>query len=164
MRVSIKEAIKKDHVIRRFGTIILANSFLLASNLVFGITVDKKGIHLESDYLVASIQIVILFVSLLVVIIRYFWIQKERPAGKQVSASITGTHGKKHFWEKDEGLFLELSFDMDGKHFEREVFAEYTPGLVNILEKGATTILVKDPDAEKIILLELYSDTETEIH
>ena len=97
---------------------------------------------------------------MVVVIIRYFWIQKERPAGKQVSASITGTHGKKHFWEKDEGLFLELSFDMDGKHFEREVFAEYTPGLVNILEKGSTTILVKDPDAEKIILLELYTAVE----
>ena len=164
MRVSIKEAIKKDPVIRFVGTLILVYSFLLAVNLGLGITVNKKGIHLERDYFEANAQVVILFILIVVVIIRYFWIQKERPAGKQVSASITGTHGKKHFWEKDEGLFLELAFDMDGKHFEREVFAEYTPGLVNILEKGATTILVKDPDAEKIILLELYSDTETEIH
>lgn len=164
MRVSIKEAIKKDPVIRFVGTLILVYSFLLAVNLGLGITVNKKGIHLERDYSEAIWQIVVVFISMVVVIIRYFWIQKERPAGKQVSASITGTHGKKHFWEKDEGLFLELAFDMDGKHFEREVFAEYTPGLVNILEKGATTILVKDPDAERIILLELYSDTETEIH
>ena len=153
MRVSIKEAIKKDHVIRRFGMIILANLFIFAANF-----------FVENDYFVASLNLLILFISMVVVIIRYFWIQKERPAGKQVSASVTGTHGKKHFWEKDEGLFLELAFDMDGKHFEREVFAEYTLGLVNILEKGATTILVKDPDAEKIILLDLYSDTETEIH
>ena len=160
MRVSIKEAIKKDPVIRFVGTLILVYSFLLAVNLGLGITVNKKGIHLERDYSEAIWQIVVVFISMVVVIIRYFWIQKERPAGKQVSASITGTHGKKHFWEKDEGLFLELSFDMDGKHFEREVFAEYTPGLVNILEKGSTTILVKDPDAEKIILLELYTAVE----
>ena len=160
MRVSIKEAIKKDPVIRFVGTLILVYSFLLAVNLGLGITVNKKGIHLERDYSEAIWQVVVVFISMVVVIIRYFWIQKERPAGKQVSASITGTHGKKHFWEKDEGLFLELSFDMDGKHFEREVFAEYTPGLVNILEKGSTTILVKDPDAEKIILLELYTAVE----
>ncbi len=149
MRVSIKEAIKKDHVIRRFGMIILANLFIFTANF-----------FVENDYFVASLNLLILFISMVVVIIRYFWIQKERPAGKQVSASITGTHGKKHFWEKDEGLFLELSFDMDGKHFEREVFAEYSSGLVNILEKGTTTILVKDPDAEKIILLELYTAVE----
>ena len=161
MRVSIKEAIKKDPVIRFVGTLILIYSFLLAVNLGLGITVNKKGIHLERDYFEANAQVVILFILIVVVIIRFFWIQKERPAGKQVVASVMGSHGKKHFWEKDEGLFLELAFDMDGKHFESEVFAENTTGLVKIFEKGSTTILVKDPGAERIVLLELIADVES---
>ena len=53
---------------------------------------------------------------------------------------------------------------MGGSNFEKEVPVKYSSDLKKILEKGSTKILVKDPDAEKIILLELYSDTETEIH
>ena len=49
---------------------------------------------------------------------------------------------------------------MNGANFEKEVPVKYSSDLKKILEKGTTTILVKDPDAEKIILLELYSAVE----
>jgi hypothetical protein len=49
---------------------------------------------------------------------------------------------------------------MGGSNFEKEVPVKYSSDLKKILEKGSTTILVKDPDAEKIVLLELICDLE----
>jgi len=77
MRVSIKEAIKKDHVIKVVGTLILVYSFLLAVNLGFGITVTKGKIYHERNYFIANLQVFILFITLTVAIIRFLWLKNK---------------------------------------------------------------------------------------
>ena len=75
-------------------------------------------------------------------------------------ATVRGELEKESLWKKDTGLFLHLSFDMDGNHFERKIFAEYSTSLVTILEKGSTKVLVKDPEAKRIVLPELVPDED----
>ncbi|MBO4387096.1 MAG: hypothetical protein J5817_08810, partial [Treponema sp.] len=155
MKKDIKKLIKDDSLVRYCCSVIFFLVLLLVLNLGFGVVVTKKGVYFERDYLTANFNVIILFVFIVTLIIRIILIVNEDPYEREVLASVKGELEKESFWKKDTGLFLHLYFDMDGSHFEREVFAEYSTSLVNILEKGTTKVLVKDPEAKKIILPEL---------
>ena len=159
MKLDIKKLIK-DPVIKSCCTFIFFISLFLVLNLGFGVAITRREISFERNYSLANWHAVILFVLIVVVIIRFFLIQKERPAYREVLATVRGELEKESLWKKDTGLFLHLSFDMDGNHFERKIFAEYSTSLVTILEKGSTKVLVKDPEAKRIVLPELVPDED----
>ena len=92
--------------------------------------------------------------------IRFFWLKKKITGGNQVTAIVKNLLEKKSFWKTNADLFLKLSFEMNGANFEKEVPVKFSSDLKKILEKGSTAILVKDPDAEKIVLLELICDLD----
>ena len=93
-------------------------------------------------------------------IIRFFWLKKKISGGRQVNASIQGLRTKKSIWKRRNSNYLKLSFDIDEKHFEKEVSVEFSSELSKMLEKGSTKILVKGSEAKKIILLELICDVD----
>lgn len=162
MKLSIKKLLKNDSVINSCLIYFLIDLFFLVLNLGFGITVTKRKIYHERNYFIANLEVAILFITLLVAIIRFFWLYKKIHSGKKVSARVNGMSvlENESFWKKRKENSLQLSFEMNGANFEKEVPVKYSSDLKKILEKGTTTILVKDPDAEKIILLELYTAVE----
>lgn len=160
MKLNIKKLLKNDSVINSCLIYFLIDFFFLVLNLGFGITVTKRKIYHERNYFIANLEVAILFITLLVAIIRFFWLKKKISGGNQVTAIVKDLLEKKSFWKKNADLFLKLSFEMNGANFEKEVPVKYSSDLKKILKKGSTAILVKDPDAEKIILLELYTAVE----
>ncbi|MBP5748071.1 MAG: hypothetical protein J6W63_06875 [Treponema sp.] len=129
-------------------------------NLGFGITVSKTKVYHERNYYIANFEVAIILISLLVASIRFFWLKKKITGGNQVTAIVKNLLEKKSFWKTNADLFLKLSFEMNGANFEKEVPVKFSSDLKKILEKGSTKILVKDPDAEKIVLLELICDLD----
>ncbi|MBQ3650283.1 MAG: hypothetical protein II957_08795 [Treponema sp.] len=129
-------------------------------NLGFGITVSKTKVYHERNYYIANFEVAIILISLLVASIRFYWLKKKISCGTQVTAIVKNLLEKKSFWKTNADLFLKLSFEMDGANFEKEVPVKFSSDLKKILEKGSTKILVKDPGAEKIVLLELICDLD----
>ena len=160
MKLNIKKLLNNDSVIEWCGIFILIDIIFLVLNLGFGITVSKTKVYHERNYYIANFEVAIILISLLVASIRFFWLKKKITGGNQVTAIVKNLLEKKSFWKTNADLFLKLSFEMNGANFEKEVPVKYSSDLKKILEKGTTTILVKDPDAEKIILLELYTAVE----
>ena len=162
MKVSIKKLLKNDSVVEWCWIFILIDIIFLVLNLGFGITVSKTKVYHERNYFIANLEVAILFIILLVAIIRFFWLYKKIHSGKKVSARVNGMSvlENESFWKKRKENSLQLSFEMDGANFEKEVPVKYSSDLKKILEKGSTKILVKDPDAEKIVLLELICDLD----
>jgi len=160
MKVSIKKLLKNDSVVEWCWIFILLGIIFLVLNLGFGITISKTKIYHGRNYFLAYSEAAIIFISILVAGIRFFWLKKKISCGTQLTATVKDLLEKKSFWKRSSDLFLLLSFEMGGSNFEKEVPVKYSSDLKKILEKGSTTILVKDPDAEKIVLLELICDLE----
>ncbi|MCR5319470.1 MAG: hypothetical protein K6E22_14720 [Treponema sp.] len=160
MRVSVKKLLKNDSVVEWCWIFILLGIIFLVLNLGFGITISKTKIYHGRNYYIANFEVAIILISLLVASIRFFWLKKKITGGNQVTAIVNNLLEKKSFWKKNADLFLKLSFEMNGANFEKEVPVKYSSDLKKILEKGSTAILVKDPDAEKIVLLELICDLD----
>ena len=163
MKLNIKKLLKNDSVINSYLIYFLIDLFFLVLNLGFGITVTKRKIYHERNYFIANLEVAILFITLLVAIIRFFWLYKKIHSGKKVSARVNGMSvlENESFWKKRKENSLQLSFEMDGANFEKEVPVKYSSDLKKILEKGTTTILVRDSWAEKILLLELFADVDS---
>ncbi|MBP5697415.1 MAG: hypothetical protein J6X11_12335 [Treponema sp.] len=160
MKLSIKKLLNNDSVIEWCGIFILIDIIFLVLNLGFGITVSKTKVYHERNYYIANFEVAIILISLLVASIRFFWLKKKITGGNQVTAIVKNLLEKKSFWKTNADLFLKLSFEMNGANFEKEVPVKFSSDLKKILEKGSTKILVKDPDAEKIVLLELICDLD----
>ncbi|MBP5575508.1 MAG: hypothetical protein J6X67_01905 [Treponema sp.] len=160
MKLSIKKLLNNDSVIEWCGIFILIDIIFLVLNLGFGITVSKTKVYHERNYYIANFEVAIILISLLVASIRFFWLKKKITGGNQVTAIVKNLLEKKSFWKTNADLFLKLSFEMNGANFEKEVPVKFSSDLKKILEKGSTAILVKDPDAEKIVLLELICDLD----
>lgn len=163
MKLSIKKLLKNDSVINSCLIYFLIDLFFLVLNLGFGITVTKRKIYHERNYFIANLEVAILFITLLVAIIRFFWLYEKIHSGKKVSARVNGMSvlENESFWKKRKENSLQLSFEMDGANFEKEVPVKFSSGIREILEKGTTTILVRDSWAEKILLLELFADVDS---
>ena len=161
MKLSIKKLLNNDSVIEWCGIFILIDIIFLVLNLGFGITVSKTKVYHERNYYIANFEVAIILISLLVASIRFFWLKKKITGGNQVTAIVKNLLEKKSFWKTNADLFLKLSFEMNGANFEKEVPVKYSSDLKKILEKGTTTILVNDPNAEKILLLELFADVDS---
>ncbi|MBR0125992.1 MAG: hypothetical protein IJM03_11635 [Treponema sp.] len=160
MKLSIKKLLNNDSVIEWCGIFILIDIIFLVLNLGFGITVSKTKVYHERNYYIANFEVAIILISLLVASIRFYWLKKKISCGTQVTAIVKNLLEKKSFWKTNADLFLKLSFEMDGANFEKEVPVKFSSDLKKILEKGSTKILVKDPGAEKIVLLELICDLD----
>ena len=160
MKLSIKKLLNNDSVIEWCGIFILIDIIFLVLNLGFGITVSKTKVYHERNYYIANFEVAIILISLLVASIRFFWLKKKISSGTQLTATVKDLLEKKSFWKKNADLFLKLSFEMNGANFEKEVPVKFSSDLKKILEKGSTKILVKDPGAEKIVLLELICDLD----
>ena len=161
MKLSIKKLLNNDSVIEWCGIFILIDIIFLVLNLGFGITVSKTKVYHERNYYIANFEVAIILISLLVASIRFFWLKKKISGGNQVTAIVKNLLEKKSFWKTNADLFLKLSFEMDGANFEKEVPVKFSSGIREILEKGTTTILVRDSWAEKILLLELFADVDS---
>ena len=163
MKLNIKKLLKNDSVINSCLIYFLIDLFFLVLNLGFGITVTKRKIYHERNYFIANLEVAILFITLLVAIIRFFWFYKKIHSGKKVSARVNGMSvlENESFWKKRKENSLQLSFEMDGANFEKKVPVKFSSGIREILEKGTTTILVRDSWAEKILLLELFADVDS---
>lgn len=161
MKLNIKKLLNNDSVIEWCGIFILIDIIFLVLNLGFGITVSKTKVYHERNYYIANFEVAIILISLLVASIRFFWLKKKITGGNQVTAIVKNLLEKKSFWKTNADLFLKLSFEMNGANFEKEVPVKYSSDLKKILEKGTTTILVRDSWAEKILLLELFADVDS---
>ena len=132
----------------------------LVLNLGFGITITKRKIYHERNYFLAYFEAALILVCLVVAIIRFVWLKKKISGGKQVHASVTGLREEKATWKKGASYFLGLSFDIDENHFEKDRPVNASSDIAKMVEKGSTRILVKDSEAEDIVLLELFCDMD----
>ena len=160
MKLSIKKLIKNDFVLEWCWIFILLSLIFLVLNLGFGINITKRKIYHERNYFVAYFEAAIILLCLVVAIIRIFWLKKKISGGKQVYASVTGLREEKATWKKGASYFLGLSFDIDENHFEKDRPVNASSDIAKMVEKGSTRILVKDSEAEDIVLLELFCDMD----